>query len=180
MRCRVHQAAAQRRCAEPRSKSRVGWLPRAAFSAGRVEVRVRCVLCRIYYKCRETPWESLVARERRGRAACGHVLNNNGKRNWETENGQRACAGGCAERHAKAPGMVWRAAPSGPVEVVERGGHLLDAERQRALERRAARAVDEHADAKGEARELRLAAEAVWASHLDAGEVQQQRADLEE
>ena len=76
--------------------------------------------------------------------------------------------------------MVWRAAPSGPVEVVERGGHLLDAERQRALERRAARAVDEHADAEGEARELRLAAEAVWASHLDAGEVQQQRADLEE
>ena len=71
-------------------------------------------------------------------------------------------------------------APSGPVEVVERGGHLLDAERQRALERRAARAVDEHADAKGEARELRLAAQAVWTSHLDAGEVQQQRADLEE
>ena len=77
-------------------------------------------------------------------------------------------------------GVVWRAAPSGPVEVVERGGHLLDAERQRALERRAARAVDEHADAKGEARELRLAAQAVWTSHLDAGEVQQQRADLEE
>ena len=75
-------------------------------------------------------------------------------------------------------GVTGTAAPSGPVEVVERGGHLLDAERQRALERRAARAVDEHTDAEGEARELRLAAEAVRRGDLDGGEVQQQRADL--
>ena len=62
-----------------------------------------------------------IGRDLRGRSTGNETVGNTGT---------TAMVGGRGgTREISSRGGVWRAAPSGPVEVVERGGHLLDAER---------------------------------------------------